>query len=152
MPNNDCTLTAVYQNNNNYDANSGFAGKSGSIFNKQHNYLITDIQNPQITNLMYLKGGFDVETTNTNSGFGTRSTIHVFDNNSNSQLLTLIVLGDVTGDGIVDAFDVTQCTSVCNYELDVDNIETLALDSDNDGFVDVFDLAMLNAKANYEFL
>ena len=63
-----------------------------------------------------------------------------------------MIFGDVTGDGYVDAFDVSLLCSIANYEAEIeeDSVFALAADLDKDGFVDIFDATVLTAAVNLE--
>lgn len=64
----------------------------------------------------------------------------------------LVIFGDVTGDGIIDAFDVALLSSVANYEFDFEenSAESFAGDLNCDGFIDSFDVTILISAANLE--
>lgn len=64
----------------------------------------------------------------------------------------LVIFGDVTGDGVVDTFDVSLLSSVANYEFDFaqNSAESFAGDLNADGFIDSFDVTILISAANLE--
>ena len=64
----------------------------------------------------------------------------------------LVIFGDVTGDGVVDTFDVSLLSSVANYEFDFaqNSAEGFAGDLNADGFIDSFDVTILISAANLE--
>lgn len=92
------------------------------------------------------------EYTQTQEGFETGSTVTV------KSILgdviatyTVVIYGDKTGDGYVDAFDVS-CASeyINNFDETIDLACKKSLDIVDDGFLDATDLAYILSVANYE--
>ena len=80
---------------------------------------------------------------------GTGSTIAVKVGDNVLKEMTLIIYGDVTGDGIVDSFDVSSVAAVSCYEYEYeDEYFNEAGDVYDDGYVDVIDLAFIISAAN----
>lgn len=90
--------------------------------------------------------------TETDNGFGTGTKVEVIQRGNVVETFNIVIFGDVTGDGFIDAFDVSVISSVANYELEFEENSPLAFaaDLEEDGFVDSFDLTVLMSAANYE--
>lgn len=98
--------------------------------------------------------GCTLKLNPTDKGFGTGSTVEVQVNGVTMQTLTVAIIGDVTGDGFVDAFDVSDLAAVANFETEYPDSSAFAFAGDviNDGFIDSFDLVKLISAANYEIV
>ena len=92
------------------------------------------------------------EYTQTQAGFGTGSTVTV------KSILgdviatyTVVIYGDITGDGYVDAFDVSNASEyINNFDEPTDLAYMKSLDIVDDGFLDATDLAFILSMANFE--
>lgn len=79
---------------------------------------------------------------------GTGTKIYLMNSDVEFDCLTVIVTGDLTGEGNINSNDVQKA---CNYMLDEDNLDEnaiLAFDINHNGEVDPVDLVMLNRMAN----
>lgn len=90
--------------------------------------------------------------TETANGFGTGTKVEVLQKDEVVETFYIVIFGDVTGDGFIDAFDVSFVSSVANYETEFEDGSAFAYaaDLDDDGFVDSFDLSIIVSGANYE--
>lgn len=62
-----------------------------------------------------------------------------------AESFTVLVYGDITGDGVVDSFDYSVMPAIVNGEIDASEVIMLASDLNYDGVVDTFDIAVLSA-------
>ena len=94
----------------------------------------------------------DIIYTETEGGFGTGTKVEVVRKGEIVETFYIVIFGDVTGDGYVDAFDVSLLCSIANYETEIeeDSAYALAADLDKDGIVDIFDSTVLTAAMNHE--
>ena len=79
---------------------------------------------------------------------GTGTKIHLMNSDIEFDCLTVIITGDLTGEGNINSNDVQKA---CNYMLGEDNLDEdalLAFDINHNGEVDPVDLVMLNRMAN----
>lgn len=93
-----------------------------------------------------------VKYIQTSAGFGTGTKVQVIKNDEVVEEYTLVIRGDVTGDGFVDTFDLSRLSSAANFEFDFDENSAylFAADVNSDGFIDVFDASFLSSVANFE--
>ncbi|MBQ7579967.1 MAG: dockerin type I repeat-containing protein [Clostridia bacterium] len=96
--------------------------------------------------------GCEIVCTATDAGFGTGTKVEVVQNGEVVETFYIVIFGDVTGDGYIDAFDVALLCAVANYETEFEDgsAYAFAADLNGDEFVDSFDCAMLVSAANYE--
>ncbi|MPM89337.1 hypothetical protein SDC9_136446 [bioreactor metagenome] len=89
----------------------------------------------------------------TPKGFGTGSTVQLIFNGEVMQTYTIVIFGDLNGDGVVDAFDQTDMISTVNFETQYEENSSskFAGDLNGDGVLDAFDLSIITAAGNYEF-
>ena len=95
--------------------------------------------------------GGTVEYVKTAEGFGTGTVVNFVVNGEVLYTYTIVILGDVTGDGVVDTFDSTKLAEVVNgdIELEKDSAEEFAADiENNDKVADTYDLTTLYAVVN----
>ncbi len=79
--------------------------------------------------------------------YGTGSKLVLGNRTNNKTEFTVIVYGDVNGDGVVDVLDTSKCVAVSNG---IDNIEgnyALACDIDSNGIIDVYDYQLAVNKS-----
>jgi uncharacterized repeat protein (TIGR02543 family) len=94
--------------------------------------------------------------TSGSGGFGTGTTIELIDNNSEDVLFsyTVVIYGDVNGDGNVDSLDAGLMIDVENYLLDWNDpafaVFRLAGDLNGDGNVDSSDAGLMIDFENYK--
>ena len=142
--------------------NTRTIAKTGYIFEKdEESKIVIDEENniisgvpqgvDQIEDFLHLEN-CSLQYLETENGFGTGTKVNVLVDGEIEKTYTLIIFGDVTGDGYVDSFDSSVVSSVANYEMDFNenSPEFFACDIIADGFVDTFDLTAINAMANYE--
>ncbi len=86
-----------------------------------------------------------VEYITTENGFGTGTVVNFIVNGEVKETYTVLVYGDLTGDGVVDSFDCSVMPYIVNGEVEADDIISLAADLNFDGVVDAFDIAVINA-------
>ena len=94
--------------------------------------------------------GYELEYIETSAGFGTGTVVNVKTNGEIYKTYTIVISGDVTGDGYVDSFDTAQASYYVNsFEEPESNITMKATDMCNDGYLDASDLAYIIYIANY---
>ena len=89
-------------------------------------------------------GGY-VEYIPTDNGFGTGTIVNFIVNGQIAESFTVLVYGDITGDGVVDSFDYSVMPAIVNGEIDASEVIMLAADLNYDGVVDTFDITVLSA-------
>lgn len=96
--------------------------------------------------------GYELTYNMTSSGFGTGTTVDLSIGGNVIRTYTIVIFGDVNGDGIVDAFDQTDLTAVTNFETmyEFGSAMEMAGDVNRDGVVDAFDLSIITSAANFE--
>lgn len=96
--------------------------------------------------------GCEVVYIETSAGFGTGTKVDVVYGDEIVETFYIVIFGDVTGDGYIDAFDVSILSSAANFETEFEDgsAYAFAADLNNDGFVDTFDCSILTAAANFE--
>ena len=95
----------------------------------------------------------EIEITPTKNGNGTGTIITVTDEGKIIKQYTVLVFGDVTGDGVTDAFDVSLIHAISNFESEQFNnsAQTVAGDLNGDGYIDIYDSALINSAMNFEY-
>lgn len=88
----------------------------------------------------------------TEAGFGTGTTVDFVVGGEVVSTYTIVIFGDISGDGVIDAFDQTFLTSVTNFEAEIamGSAHELAGDVNGDGVVDAFDLSIITSSVNFE--
>lgn len=128
---------------------------SGLVIDKDNMFIKNVEQGTTDLDSLLVHEGTTFEYEETSGGFGTGTKLIVRSAATGETLetYTLVFPGDVTGDGFVDAFDISVISSVANFETDFEEGSAYmsAADLEEDGFVDAFDVSKLNAIANYEF-
>lgn len=91
--------------------------------------------------------GGTVEYEETDYGFGTGTVVKFMVGGEAIEEYTIIIFGDVNGDGVVDTFDYATLAGIVNGDIDVDEDSAIykAADIFADGSIDTFDLAVLAA-------
>lgn len=91
--------------------------------------------------------GGTVEYEETDFGFGTGTVVKFMVGGVAIEEYTIIIFGDVNGDGVVDTFDYATLAGIVNGDIDVDEDSAIfkAADIFADGSIDAFDLAVLAA-------
>ncbi len=91
--------------------------------------------------------GGTVEYEESAYGFGTGTVVKFVVGGETLEKYTIVIFGDVNGDGVVDSFDYATLAGIVNGDIDVDEDSAVykAADVFADGSVDAFDLAVLAA-------
>lgn len=102
----------------------------------------------------FVMEGCSLKNNPTDGGFGTGSTVDIIAGGETVKSYTVIIYGDVTGDGIADAFDVALSAAVSNFETELDpsGPQFEAADLNEDGVLDNFDTVQLISASNYEII
>lgn len=63
---------------------------------------------------------------------------------------TIIIFGDLTGDGVIDIYDVSTLAAIVNGDIEVDDGSAISFASDvfADGACDIYDLSVISAVVN----
>lgn len=126
-------------------------GKSTVIDNE--NYLIYGLEEG-LSNLddFISCDGCTLVYNETKNGFGTGTTVDVIVDGEKVATYTVVIFGDVNGDGFVDAFDVSMISAVANFETQFSqgSAYEMAADVSKDGAIDAIDLSIALSAANYE--
>jgi hypothetical protein len=97
--------------------------------------------------------GYEAEPIVTSNGFGTGTGINVNSSEANVEVYTIIIYGDVNGDGNIDSTDAGIAVDYENYMIDWDPVEDaaylLAGDVNGDGNVDSTDAGIMVDYENY---
>ena len=94
--------------------------------------------------------GYELEYIETSAGFGTGTVVNVKLNDEIYKTYTIVISGDVTGDGYVDSFDVAQASYYINsFEEPESNITMKVMDMCKDGYLDASDMAYIIYIANH---
>lgn len=96
------------------------------------------------------KGG-TLEYTETLNGFGTGSVVNFVVDGEIRESYTIIIYGDLTGDGVVDTYDTVLLASVVNLDIEVEEGSAVAIAADisnSDSVVDTYDLVYLYRVVN----
>lgn len=96
----------------------------------------------------------EVVVTETAEGCGTGTKVEVKFKDEVVETYYVVIFGDVTGDGYIDAFDVSILASVANYETEFEDGSALLFAGDlaEDEFIDTFDLSIISSAANSEIV
>ncbi len=100
-----------------------------------------------ITPYAYAGDGFTISETAGKLGFGTSSKIDVMYENSVAATYTVVLFGDVNGDGWYDGRDAVTVSMIANGMLNREQVGEavwLAADCNHDGKVDQADVDLLN--------
>jgi len=90
--------------------------------------------------------------TYVNDSFGTGTVVELIDNVTGDTVAvyTIIIFGDVDGDGYITAGDENLIDMVSSYQIELDGEPfVFAADLTQDGFVDAYDLNILSAATSY---
>ncbi len=94
-------------------------------------------------------GGGSVEYVESDNGFGTGTIVNFVVNGVTVESYTIIIFGDLSGDGVADAYDYSVLTAIINGDIEEGGSAIyLAADLYTDGAVDVFDLAVISSYVN----
>ena len=90
--------------------------------------------------------------TYVNDSFGTGTVVELIDNVTGDTVAvyTIILFGDIDGDGYITAGDENLIDMVSSYQIELDGEPfVFAADLTQDGFVDAFDLNIISAATSY---
>ena len=99
-----------------------------------------------------VNGDATLRYTYVSDSFGTGTVVELVDNVTGEvvETYTVIIFGDVDGDGFITVADENIIDMVSSYQLELTNEAFLfAADLTQDGFVDAFDLNILSAATSY---
>ncbi len=85
-------------------------------------------------------------------GVGTGSVVTTYLNGEAWETYTVVIFGDLNGDGVIDIYDASILAAIVNgdMELEEGDVILFAADLNSDTAVDIYDLAILNAVVNGE--
>ncbi len=86
------------------------------------------------------------------AGVGTGSIVTTFRDGEEWKTYTIVIFGDLNGDGVIDIYDASILAAIVNGDMELEEGDVLlfAADLNNDTAVDVYDLAILNSVVNGE--
>ena len=98
-----------------------------------------------------VNGDGSLRYTYANDSFGTGTVVELIDNATGIVLetYTIVIFGDVDGDGYITAADENLVDMVSSYQIELAGAFLAAADLTRDGFVDAFDLNILSAATGY---
>ncbi len=97
-----------------------------------------------LENFVTYEGGV-LEYVYTDNGFGTGTVVNFVVNGEVKESYTILIYGDLTGDGVVDGFDYSVLAAMSNGDLEATYVQNMAADLNGDTVADTFDLAYLGA-------
>ncbi|MBQ7654606.1 MAG: alpha/beta hydrolase fold domain-containing protein [Clostridia bacterium] len=133
-----------------------------SIVPKEDSNIVVDEENLLITNVeqgtedieaLLVHDGATLEIVESPNGFGTGSKVIVKDETTGEVIntYTVVISGDINGDGFVDAFDIAIACEYVNTFTVPDEVAYLkAVDIYEDDYIDATDLAFLVYVSNFE--
>ncbi|MBQ7956758.1 MAG: hypothetical protein IJ279_01865 [Clostridia bacterium] len=85
-------------------------------------------------------------------GVGTGSVVTTYRNSEEWESYTVVIFGDLNGDGVIDIYDASILAAIVNGDmvLEEEDVLLFAADLNSDTAVDIYDLAILNAVVNGE--
>ncbi len=88
----------------------------------------------------------------TPDGIGTGMTLTTFRSGEEWETYTIVIFGDLNGDGVIDIYDASILAAIVNGDMELEEGDVLlfAADLNGDTAVDIYDLAILNAVVNGE--
>lgn len=123
--------------------NTEFGATYNSLAKKDGRYLIRSPFDVEYSNTYYNGMYVEIENPVTNSDFTVPS-----GTGGNSEVWTLVLLGDCDGDGLADVSDFSEAVNRVMANSDIGDAYDMAADMNCDGYLDVIDLAMLSVVAN----
>ncbi|MGN1315482.1 MAG: transglutaminase domain-containing protein [Acutalibacteraceae bacterium] len=123
--------------------NTAFAATYNSLAKNDGRYLIRSPFDVTDSNIYYNGIYVELENPVTNSDFTVPS-----GTGGNSEVWTLVLLGDCDGDGLADVSDFSVAVNTVMANSDISDAYDMAADINCDGYLDVIDLAMLSLVAN----
>ena len=112
-------------------------------------YGLSDEGLSDIEDFISYDGG-NVEYIESVNGFGTGTVVNFIVDGVIEESYTIIIFGDLTGDGVADAYDYTVLTAVINGDIEAEEGSPICLAADlyADGAIDVYDLAVISSYIN----
>ncbi len=91
-------------------------------------------------------------TVKLSDGVGTGSILTVYRNGEIWKTYTIVIFGDLNGDGVVDIYDASILAAMVNGDMEVEEEDPIffAADLYNDTAIDVYDLTTINSAVNGE--
>ncbi len=88
----------------------------------------------------------------TPDGIGTGMTLTTFRGGEEWETYTIIIFGDLNGDGVIDIYDASILAAIVNGDIEIEEGDPIlfAADLNGDTAIDIYDLAILNAVVNGE--
>ncbi|MBE6783819.1 MAG: hypothetical protein E7536_07380 [Ruminococcaceae bacterium] len=88
----------------------------------------------------------------TPDGIGTGMTLTTYRGGVEWETYTIIIFGDLNGDGVIDIYDASILAAIVNGDMELEEGDAIlfAADLNGDTAVDIYDLAILNAVVNGE--
>ena len=88
----------------------------------------------------------------TPDGIGTGMLLTVLRDGEEWQNYTIVIFGDLNGDGVIDIYDSSVLAAIVNGDMELEEGDVLlfAADLNSDTAVDIYDLAILNSVVNGE--
>lgn len=88
----------------------------------------------------------------TPDGIGTGLTLTTYRSGEEWQNYTIIIFGDLNGDGVIDIYDASILAAIVNGDMETNENSPLffAADLNDDTAIDIYDLAILNSVVNGE--
>ncbi|MBP3329989.1 MAG: dockerin type I repeat-containing protein [Clostridia bacterium] len=88
----------------------------------------------------------------TPDGIGTGMTLTTFRGGEEWETYTIIIFGDLNGDGVIDIYDSSILAAIVNGDIEIEEGDPIlfAADLNGDTAIDIYDLAFLNAVVNGE--
>ena len=123
--------------------NTEFGATYNSLAKKDGRYLIRSPFDVEYSNTYYNGMYVEIENPVTNTDFSVPS-----GTGGNSEVRTLVLLGDCDGDGLADVSDFSEAVNRVMANSDIGDAYDMAADMNSDGYLDVIDLAMLSVVAN----
>ena len=86
------------------------------------------------------------------NGIGTGSVLTTYRDGNAWETYTIIIFGDLNGDGVIDIYDASVLAAIVNGDMELEDGDPILFASDLNGdtAVDIYDLAILNAVVNGE--
>lgn len=91
-------------------------------------------------------------TVEISDGIGTESELTVYRNGELWKTYTIVIFGDLNGDGVIDIYDSSVLAAMVNGDMVAEegSVISFAADLNDDTAVDIYDLAILNSVVNGE--
>ena len=88
----------------------------------------------------------------TPDGIGTGMTLTTFRSGEEWETYTIVIFGDLNGDGVIDIYDASILAAMVNGDMEVDENSPIsfAADLNDDTAIDIYDLTIINSVVNGE--